>query len=174
MIEPEVDKSLLQLSFARDGADELLIDELRMERPFASNLLGKTARSAGLGLVACARRLHAQTTARVLSRQVEFPNDGARVEASRAQLPKMLLDRRIGDPMGVQLLLEVGVHADGPDALEIAWSRAKCGSIEHVHDVREVIGWRGGGMCDSCGYRVTGVLAPWLDRERAVGFMQYP
>ena len=41
---------------------------------------------------------------------------------------------RIGDPLGMQLLVDVSLDADRPDLLDVAGPRTEAGAVEHVDD----------------------------------------
>jgi hypothetical protein len=66
-------------------------------------------------------------------RQLVLTRDLARAHADGGQIAQSRRHARIGNTLGVQLLIDVTVDADRTDPLDIARPRSEGDTVEHVH-----------------------------------------
>ena len=65
---------------------------------------------------------------------LEGCRDLARAQAEGRQPREPRADRRVGDPLGVELLVDVALEAERPDPLDVAVARAERDPVQHVAD----------------------------------------
>ena len=143
VVEPEVDHHFVELAIAVGGAQEFLIGELGQHFALAAlqlHFLGR-ARLAVAGRLGAACRAGGllRLLPRALRRQVIVLGELPRALPQRIEAGEALRHRRVGDALGLQLLVDECRQPDLPDVFEIPRARSEADPVEDVKD-RPIVG----------------------------------
>ncbi len=139
VIEPEVGHHFLELAIAERGAQDLLFGQLLDDLSLLSLRLHLGRRSLGLraviaGCVVTGRRVLLRLDTRAHGRDEIVVGDLTRALGQRREPVQASVHQRIGDPFGVQLLIDVALETHLAHPGDIAGSGAETDSIQHMED----------------------------------------
>jgi hypothetical protein len=148
VVEPEIGEHLLELTFAVDGAQELLLRELddHAVRALLDRIWSLPAVARGcVGVL----RVRLALPACLELRHLELLGDLLRAQSNRQETREPRGRVAVGDALRAQLLVEVSLDAELSHLLDVARARTETRTVEHVSDrliiLRESRGGRGDG-----------------------------
>ena len=126
MVEPEVREHFLQLPLAVDGAQHFLLTQFLDDAPRPLLNGAHLGSRLAVGLLPVAPRFDRRPFVHLL--------DLARAQGDGGQVLQPLGHRRVRDPLGVQLLVDVLLQSKRSNPLHVAGTRPERDTVEHVHD----------------------------------------